>query len=107
MLSLILTCFYDDACRDWKNSATTAELYVKGRFAVNKKTGKENVDLNRDFPYVSQMYFNDMSLRFDRDRISGNETKVQGKSKVLQAKETQIMIDLMEDNIYDYKFIKN
>jgi len=94
---------HDKKCRDFQNSKLTQKLWTVGRYAVNTKTHEQNVDMNRDFPDATQIYFDDESALFDKSKINKTLTKAgNNQHEYFQAKESRILQRLFEKESFDY-----
>lgn len=95
---------HDKLCRDFQNSKLTQKLWTVGRYAKNTKTQKQNVDMNRDFPDLSQIYFDDESALFDQSKI--NKTMAtnseNNQHEYFQAQESRVLKGLFEKENFDY-----
>jgi len=93
----------DKECRDFQNSKLTQKLWTAGRYAENTKTHEQNVDMNRDFPDATQIYFDDESALFDQSKIHKTLTKAgNNQHEYFQAEESRILQRLFEKESFDY-----
>ena len=88
-------------------SKLTQKLWTVGRYAKNTNTQKQNVDMNRDFPDLSQIYFDDESALFDQSKI--NKTMAtnseNNQHEYFQAQESRVLKRLFEKENFDYKLV--
>jgi len=93
---------HDKECRDFQNSKLTQKLWTVGRYAQNTETNQQNVDMNRDFPDASQIYFDDESALFDQNKINKTVMTNSENNQFFQAEESRILQRLFEKESFDY-----